>query len=186
MNILERILRNWLGVLTAPRKTLRKESKHRNIKEAVLHLVLAGFLNALLVFIFGGQKMAEARLALGSSFYPVMAIVLPIVYILVWLLVSAVLYVFAHLLKGRGALGNHAYIMAITSAPFIVLGVLADAVPVAGWVLSLLVSIYNLYVLTIGLKEVHKYSTTRAVLTWLLPLIILMLAAVAFYFLSIS
>jgi hypothetical protein len=90
-----------------------------------------------------------------------------------WLFGSGVNYVFARLLGGKGNYTAQSYLIALYSAPFSIITVVIMLIPWVGIWLAVLFSIYGLYLLTLALKETHGYSTGRAVLTWLLPMIIM-------------
>jgi len=169
----------WIDVLTSPKKNLKKESKSKKLNEALLHLVIAGLIAGIISALLPATEAEALRGALGGgAFFVTMLVITPLFFILFWAVSSAVLYVFARALAGRGALVPQAHVIALINAPFGVLNALVDVVPTIGGVLSLLVSLWSLWVVTLGLKEVHRYSTGRAVLTWLIPLALLLLIVV--------
>ncbi|MBI2578953.1 MAG: YIP1 family protein [Candidatus Aenigmarchaeota archaeon] len=183
MNFFTDTFRKWLGMLTNPGKTAKKESKKRNILESLAQVAFAGVLAAIISVLVPTQGMLELKALTGAaSFYMISLAMIPAVFVLFWAISASVLYVFAHFLEGKGNLLQHAHIIALVNAPFGVLGVLLGPIPAVGGILSAAANLYSLYVLTIGLREVHKYSTGRAALTWLLPVLLLALIIVALVF----
>lgn len=183
MNFFADIFKKWIGMLTSPGKTAKKESKSRKILESLVQVAFAGVLAAIISVLVPTQKMLELKAATGAaSFYIISLVMIPAVFVLFWAISASVLYVFAHFLEGRGNLLQHAHIIALVNAPFGVLSALLEPVPAVGGILSGVASLYSLYVLTVGLREVHKYSTGRAALTWLLPILLLALIVVLLVF----
>lgn len=177
--------KKWIDVLASPKKILKKESKSKKLNEALIHLIVAGLIAGAISGLLPVTETEALRGALGGGmFFVTMLIITPLFFILFWAVSSAVLYVFARALAGKGMLVPQSHLIALINAPFGVLNALVDVVPTLGGVLSLLVSLWSLWVLTLGLKEVHKYSTSRAVLTWLIPLVLLVLIIVVLVFLG--
>ncbi len=180
------ILKKWIDVLATPKAALKKEGKSKKLNEALLHIAVAGVIVGIISGLFPNADLMEAKTAFGETMFLVwMIVITPIFFILFWGVSAVVLYVFAKFLNGKGTLVPHAHIIALVNAPFGVLNNLAEAVPTIGGVLSVVVTVYSLYVLTLAMKEVHKYSTSRAVFTWLVPLVLLVLVIVFLAFLGL-
>ena len=83
-----------------------------------------------------------------------------------------VLFLFARLLGGRGSFGTQCYLQSLFYAPLALVQQVAVAVPVIGQLLFAVVAVGSLIPTTTSLKAAHGYSTTRAVLTWVIPIVL--------------
>jgi hypothetical protein len=176
--------------------TFKKEAKNANLAEGALHMAVAGvvtgFITGLYYMIFGSTITSQifplASGFTGATFFIISLIATPIYTVIAWLIGSGILYIFALLFGGKGDYKTQSYLYAIYSAPLGIITTVLLLIPFLGIFLALLVAIYGLYLLTMVLKEAHKYTTGRAVLTWLVPigiivLIVIVLAGLAFMFL---
>ena len=177
----------WIEVLKKPVQTFKKVKKSADLTEGLLNVVVAGviigFLNGLMAMAFGtsiaGAFMPVAAGAVGIATFFGVLIGTPIGNAISWIVASAVLYVIAKFLGGKGNFKTQAYLYAIYIAPIGVITAVLNLIPVAGPILSLIVSLYGLYLLTMSLKEAHGFTVGKAVLTWLIPaLIVVVIAAI--------
>ncbi len=83
-----------------------------------------------------------------------------------------VLFLFARLLGGKGSFGAQSYAQSLFYAPLAIVQQSAAVTPVAGRVLFFILALWSLVPTTTSLKAAHGYSTGRAVLTWILPVIL--------------
>ncbi len=83
-----------------------------------------------------------------------------------------VLFLFAKLLRGKGSFCAQSYAQSLFYAPLAIVQQAAAATPVVGRAVFALVALASLVPTTTSLKAVHRYSTSRAVLTWVLPIIL--------------
>lgn len=83
-----------------------------------------------------------------------------------------VLFIFAWLLRGKGSFGAQAYVQSLFYAPLAVVQQIFAVIPRVGVVLFILLAVYSLVPTTNSLKAAHGYSTLRAVITWLLPIVL--------------
>jgi hypothetical protein len=171
--------------LTKPIPTFKKEKKNANLVEGAMHVavagVITGFLSGLFALIFGS--------AIASTFFPMASgvigvaaflaalILTPIVSVIAWLISSGIYYIVAMLLGGKGNYVTQSYLIAIYSAPLSVISVVLSLIPIVGPFIAIIPGLYALYLLTMSLKEAHGFTTGRAVLVWLLPVIVLALIA---------
>lgn len=183
----------WRNALTKPRETFARESKKGGIREALMHAGLAGLIQGIITAATMMLLPAFSSLGAvaGGTFVALMAvmmiILMPIGAMISILIVSGVYYLFAKLLGGNGTYDKQTYLYAIFYAPLAVILAVLALIPTVimflpgmtmvssliGMTLRLLVCIYMVYLLTLALKEVHKYSTGKAILTWLIPALIL-------------
>jgi hypothetical protein len=83
-----------------------------------------------------------------------------------------VLFIFARLLGGKGSFGAQAYAQSLFYAPLAVVQQVFAVMPLVGRPLFILLAVYSLVPTTTSLKAAHGYSTLRAVLTWVLPILL--------------
>ena len=90
-----------------------------------------------------------------------------------------VLFIFARLLGGRGSFGRQAYLQSLFYSPLAVLQQLLVVSPVFARPLFALAAVCSLIPTTTSLNAAHGYSTTRAVLTWVAPIVLNVVAVTA-------
>jgi hypothetical protein len=83
-----------------------------------------------------------------------------------------VLFIFARLLGGKGSFGAQAYVQSLFYGPLAVVQQVFAMMPIVGRPLFALLAVYSLIPTTTSLKAAHGYSTWRAVMTWLMPILL--------------
>lgn len=83
-----------------------------------------------------------------------------------------VLFIFARLLGGKGSFSAQSYAQSLFYAPLAVIQQVLAVTPVIGRPLFFLMAVYSLLPTTTSLKAAHGYSTWRAVITWLMPIVL--------------
>ena len=177
----------WKKVITQPARTFKQQRKKANLSEGAKHIVVAGVISGVIATLLGlaglsamGMENLFGLAVWGTAGLLALVIILPIMGIIGWLINSGIFYVISLLLGGKGNYTLQSYLIALYSAPIMVITYLFIAIPILGWVILFLISIYSLYLLTLALKETHKFSTGRAVLVWLLPIIIVVVLILIF------
>ncbi len=173
----------WTKVLTKPRETFRIQARKADYAAAVKHIGVAGIIQGVLTGLLLTLGLSAAGSLVGAQYGMFgaslgllsiigLAIFVPIMAIIGLFIGSGIFYIVARVLGGNGSYQTQTYLMAIYMAPLNLIGILA-MIPFVGILVSLAVAIYSLYLLTLALKETHKFTTGKAVLTWLIPVIIL-------------
>jgi len=108
-------------------------------------------------------------------------ILTPIVSILSLLIFSGILYIFALMLGAKNGFEPQTYNISLYYSPYLIISAILSFIPIAGSVVSFLFLLYLLYPLTEAIKMANNFSTGRAVAVWLLPIMILVLLAVALF-----
>ena|GEM_PF-1674295 len=167
----------WKVALTNPQKAISNEAGKAGYAKGILMLCLAGALYAVISAIL---TMNFFVLALGPGMFAVMT---PIVV----LVGAAVVFAFAKILGGKGGLREQFYLSAVVLSPIILLMACAKVlliVPILGGLLKVaalfVLEVYALYQITLALRTVHDFSTIRAILSWMLPLLIVTIIVIAF------
>jgi hypothetical protein len=174
----------WMDVLEQPIQTFKKAKKNADLMQGLMYVAVAGviigILNGLKTAAFGNplsNLFPSMPVATGIVAFITSVIATPIANVLSWLFVSAIMYVMARLLEGKGNFKTQSYLYAIYVAPIGIISAVLGLIPIIGGILSIIPAIYGLYLLTMSLKETHGYSTGRAILTWILPALVLALIA---------
>ena len=176
------MIKLWKEALLNPKQTFKKEKKKADLGSAVKQVFIAGLIAGIITALV--EFSSESLITLVSS---------PIAAILGLLLGSGFYYLFARLFGGKGSYREQTYLIAIYSAPLSIISSVVSSILILSAVADslfllapfLLVSlglfVYSLYLLTLAFKEAHGLSTGKAILTWLIPLIIV-LALLAYVF----
>ncbi len=176
-----KFFQKWYDALTKPKETFGREKKNASLSEAAKHIGLAGL-------IAGAVSAAITLLTVSLSTFSTIAlflvILLPISSIISLIIGSGIIYLFAKLFGGRGGYNTQTYLFSLYQAPILLLTTLIAFIPFAGALINIAIAVYSLYLLTLALKEAHGYSTGRAVATWLLPIAVIIILAIAAFFMG--
>lgn len=177
----------WKEVLTNPAETFKKEEKNVNLTEGVKQLIVAGVIAGVFYGISAAFALNSASMLMmgkpmmeaGAMGFIGALIGTPIATLIGWFIFSAILYVIAKLLNGKGTFDTHMYLIALLYSPIVIIQGVLSVIPIVGAALGILVSLYGLYLLTIAIKQAHKVSTEKAVVIWLIPVIVIALILAA-------
>ena len=179
----------WKAVFLNPVKFFGKAKYKSDLGTALQWAAIAGVIGAILNFVglslIGKSSATELIVSMVM-----MAILSP----LMLAIVSGLFYIFAKLLKGKANYETQTYAMAAFQSPMSILMAIVNVVfnvifpaetgafgvPMrTGIAMSLYAVVilaimaYGMYLFIVTFKAVHKYSTLRAALTFLLPAAIL-------------
>lgn len=194
--------KTWINAYFRPAAAIK--ASPASLGAAVKNLAFAGFLAgvvsgiaALVSMSIGGAAAGSAaRGALGGMMggsvgfaggivaLVVMAIVFPVLYVICGLVGSAVYFVVAKILGGKGSYTLQTNIFALVMCGAALLGLpfqLLGAIPMVGGIFSLatmVISLYALYSYYRAIKGVHQLSQMRAIAVLVLPMIVLGVLAV--------
>jgi len=176
---MKKYLEIWKKALLQPAKTFKTEIRKADLKEGAMHVGLAGLVAGIIaglgVLLLGTAiDLAGMGASVGVAGFIATVIVTPIMSIIGWLIGSLIYYVIAMVLGGKGNFTTQSYLIALYAAPLSIVTAVIGMIPIIG-MLNILVSLYGLYLLTLALKEAHKFTTMKAVLVWLIPVILLTL-----------
>ena len=194
IKLLDEMIRKWVAVISHPVKFFKKETKASSLSYGAKSVILSGVISAIITIALGlayPQVLSEFAALLGTNLTAAVIVLIlvgmPLMSVVAWLIVSAVFFVFAKSLGGKGtytsqshgiALINSAFNI-ITTVVFALLAIVAAGLISAQIAINVIIALYNFYVITIALRGIHKYSTVRAVFTWLIPVIIMLILALA-------
>lgn len=167
----------WKTALINPEKAISSQFGKAGYAKGILMLCLAGALYAVISAILTVNFVV---LALGPGMFAVMV---PLTI----LFGAAVVFAFAKILGGKGGLREQFYVSAVLLSPIVLLMACAKVlliVPIIGFLLKAAVlfvlEVYALYQITLALRDIHGFSTMRAILSWLLPLLIMAIIVIVF------
>src|SRR3989344_5286903 len=174
----------WMNALTKPAETFAAQKGKGGISEGAVNFAIAFAVSALISAIVAFLMPTPTVAIEGYDFAvpkpgPESIIINPImgaiVGVILMFIAVGILYVMAMILGGKGGFGAQYYLTSIYYAPIAIITAILGVVPVVGGILGLLLGLYSLYLLTIMLKTLHEFSILMAVLTWLIPGVVLFL-----------
>ncbi len=186
---MKNMFKKWFNGLFMPQRTFKDVKNEANIKDAVLYVVISslisgiviGLLVAFVPFIamwsgLGFYLQLFAGLGISQTMFGLMLPLISLVGGVVGLFVNvAIFHLFAYLFggKAKGGFTRQLYFRAVFSSALSIIGILI-IVPIAGLVLVSLISIYSLYPLIVAIREAYDFTWGRAILTFIVPVIIFM------------
>ena len=177
------LLKSWLRVFLHPlTPVFRDELKHKNNFITFLGIAAAALIGlglSWLIHLVSGQPAGEFK-GLASVWvdpgtqapFGSWSLIIPLGVVVGFYDFQIVLFIFSWLLGGRGSFGSQAYVQSLFYAPLVIVQQVFTEIPYVGIVLFSLMAVYSLVPTTTSLKAAHGYSTIKAVLTWILPIIL--------------
>lgn len=160
----------FMGVLTKPAESFSKLARHAKLEEGVKLFALAFALLGLIQ----GLRMGGG----GNIIFVVIGAIIG--GIIASLIVVGIPFLAAILVGAKGEFSMQYYLTSLFMFPILILGGIFRLVPNVGNFLVALANLYSAYLLTLVLMEVHKFSFLRALLVWLVPLVLIFLFLVNF------
>lgn len=181
------MFKKWFDGLFMPQRTFKNIKREANIKTAVLYVVISSLIAGIIIGLAVAFIPAIAMWS-GLSFYvqlfagfgvtaKLFGLMLPAITLIggiVGLFVNvAIFHLFAYLFGGRarGGFTRQLYFRSVFAAALSIISIII-LVPIAGLVLVSLISIYALYPTIVAIKEAYDFTWGRAILTFIVPIII--------------
>jgi hypothetical protein len=167
----------WLRAITRPMlvtyQQLLEEEPSPSLGTALLWMIVAGVISAvvsgILSFITGfGEFFDLTSLLCGLVAVPIGACI-------GFLIVSGVYFVAAKVFGGEGMFGRQSYLLAAAYAPMGIISAVLVAIPMVGPWLSLVCSLYTIWLTILALQAAHRFGTGRAIASVLAPLLIIVI-----------
>jgi hypothetical protein len=157
MNYLKKHLETAKQVILTPKVFFSGLNPSQGYQKPLLFFLVNIILMMVLSFIFTSLITFRARPFPGF----LLSLIIGTPSLLVMLFIcSIVLHAIAKLLKGQAVFASTLQVVSYTSA----IGPLSS-IPFLG----LFISLYQLYLLILGLSQIHKFSKLRALITVLIP-----------------
>ena len=186
----------WMNALKKPKETFSAEKKNADFTTGAIYILIAGVIAGIIGWLTTMMYAAQIKAALGpmASLMPTTGggafvtnvIVGPIMSVISWIIFGGIILIFAKILGGKGSFVQQLYLMSLYMAPLAILTAILGLIPIIGGILGLLLMLYGLYLLTLATKEAHGFSIGKAVLSWLIPVIILALLMLMIVGMAIS
>ncbi|MFO7872698.1 MAG: Yip1 family protein [Candidatus Undinarchaeales archaeon] len=159
----------WLEAVKNPKETFSKEHRKADFKNGSINILLGGLIAGLIGGIYTNSIITGAIGGAIGSFIG-------------WLIAGGIYYIFAKLFGGKGDFTTQIYLISLYAPLLAIVTAIFTPVPYV----SLLVAIYGLYLLTLALKEAHSYETSKAVLSWFVPMLVIIVVLVILVFIAAS
>ncbi|MBD3259795.1 hypothetical protein GF371_04170 [Candidatus Woesearchaeota archaeon] len=182
------MFKKWFEGLFMPQQTFKNIKREANIKDAVLYIVVASLIYGVIVglaiaFIPGlgmwsGMSLYIELFGMYGITPTVFGLMIPLIAVaggIAGLFVNvAIFHLFAYLFGGRapGGFTRQLYLRAVFTAALSLISILI-LIPIAGLVLVSLISIYALYPTIVAIKEAYDFTWGKAILTFIVPVILL-------------
>ncbi|MBN2203212.1 MAG: YIP1 family protein [Candidatus Aenigmarchaeota archaeon] len=166
-------LRLWKEVLTKPKETFKKERKNASLGNAAKNFFVASIISALMVLV---SSYTNPEMSVLPEFWEYMIVLLIPISVLASFAMSGIYYVIARLLDGKGNYATQTWLMSVYTVPITLISSLITLIPYVD-LLSIFVGLYSLYLLTLSFKETHKFNTGRAIMTWIIPFMLIIVVA---------
>jgi len=125
--------------------------------------------------IGGTQAASAAAFGLGAGIVGVVifAVIMAVIQF-VGSFIGAGLYFLSakHLFGGKGDYGTQYGVTALYLVPLTIIIAIVSPIPCLGALVGLALGLYGMYLLTLALKEVHQLDTMKAVLSWIVPAVV--------------
>jgi len=168
MNIKER-LTLWLNAIKDPKKTFAAQKRKADFKEGAINIVIGGLIAGIIAGIYTGALVSGAVGGIVGG-------------LIGWIIAGGIYFIFAKLLGGKGDFITQIYLMSLYIPIISIIAAIFS--PVSS--VTILISLLGLYFLTFALKEAHGYSTGKAILTWFIPIIILLVIVVILVMVAVA
>ncbi len=174
----------WMEVLTNPKGTFSAQKAKADLGTAVVLFAIAffifGFLTGLGQML--GPQIPEAP-AVGIVEVIMGSFGSLIGGIIGMFIAVGIVWVIAKVLGGKGSYTQQFHLTAVYLPPITILSGLITLIALLSGVgaiglLGLLVFLYSLYLLTLMLMEAHEFGMGKAILTWIIPAILVIVIIV--------
>lgn len=177
------LFKSWWRVLRHPwTPVFREELDHKTNIRTLMGVTVATLLGlglSWLVHLLSGQSaqqyMGITSIWVDAGTQPPLgswSLIALVGVILGFYDFEIVLFIFARLLGGKGSFGAQAYLQSLFYAPLAIIQQVFAVIPIVGRPLFILLAVYSLVPTTSSLRTAHGYSTWRAVITWLMPILL--------------
>lgn len=176
----------WKSIFLKPVETIQKEKPNSSITEGVKNIVIGSAILAVLFSIglafFGALfKAFLPTWLVGGSIALIIAVIivgLILLEVIETFINVGIIWVIARILGGKGSFAQQYYLTSLYVAPLLAIAILFF-IPILGTLLVLVLGLYSLYLLYLIVKDVHAFSTGRAVLAaFVIPIILVIIIGV--------
>ena len=168
----------WIDAFVKPAATFKAQKSKASLKAGLMNYGIAGLISGIItavIILAGLSALVSTGFTLPSMegvgvTGAVGAVIGGIIAALIGsLIITAILWVVARILGGKGTYTQQYYLVSLYAVPVAILSIIP--------LVNILVILYGLYLLTVALREAHGYGTGKAVITWLILLVIVVIIA---------
>lgn len=160
----------YIDAFLKPAETFAAQKANADLGKGILNFALGGLIYGILLFIITAILSAATGNLAGIVVGAVYIVAAPIVVVIAELIGLLVPFVLSKFAGGTGSYSSLFYLTSLYEVPVLAL----QAIPVVGW----LVSFYSIYLFYHALKESQGLSSGRARAVVLIPLALVVIAAV--------
>jgi hypothetical protein len=164
-------------------KLVEKANLETGLKYLAVGYIIFGILDTIAASLFDVAHLGFLIETTGGMIGIMKSIFTIIGGFIFALVFSAIVWIIARIFGGKGSYGAQLHMTSAPLALVLVINGILDFIPIVGIIISFLLQLYYLYPLTIAIKEVHKFSTLKAVALWLISYII---AVIVVFYLLVS
>ncbi|MFO7872549.1 MAG: Yip1 family protein [Candidatus Undinarchaeales archaeon] len=194
-NIFLNIFMNWFSSLYKPGQIFRAKKGKVNISSGIMRTLSLGAVAGLIVSLHTFMRLLIGSYSIGQltfttvdslkyAFTSVSSFVeIPITMFIGWLALSGIVYAFSIMMGGKGTFSEFSGMISIFVAPVMMLSVVLSAFLPASIMIFvfLILIILSIYPLIKALEIVHNFSMFEAVITFAVPMVVLILLLVPLY-----
>lgn len=182
----------WVRAVTRPvpatYEELLQEEPNPTLSTAAGWIAIGGLISAaltgLLAPLFGLPQGMSGEIPVWVWVIGLVAV--PIAGIISFVVLSAILLAIARAFGGEGNLANQSYLLAAPQVPLSIIGNSLAWIPYVGVVIAYLVAMYGIYLAVLALRAAHRFGWGQAVVTLLIPGLVLAAVYCACVFLTMG
>lgn len=177
----------WKKAFLSPGKALPAEAgKKAGAVDGLVNLGIAYLVTyAVIIFL---SLIVAGQLGVAGLIGGIIGVVfVTVVGLIATLIVAGLMYIMAMILGGKADYGKLFYVMSVVDSPLVLavgaLTVVTLVLPILALLTGLaqlLLALYGLYLLTLAVDAVYKFGKLKAVITWLVPGIVVFVLAMVF------
>ena len=153
----EKFFATWKKIVTQPEVFFSEWNQEEELKEVIIFNVICGLISGLLTTVLSFFS------GIGSL------IIFPVFLVIGTVVGGVILFICFKLVGGDGEIEPTIKMVGYTQA----VRALFIGIPFVGFVVNILVSLYQFYLLVIGGKTVHKLDTTKSAIAVLIPVVLI-------------
>ena len=171
MNI-STMLNEWKESFISPQNSLPKIAEKANLKDGLQHLFAAHIVTSIIYFfaiLFNTLMIIFFHISPETIMVlPIFILMIILIQIMLILISNGIIWLVAKLLGGKGGYGAQLHMTSAPLALTLIISGILTIIPFIGPIMGIVVILYYLYPMTLAIRETHKFSTLKAVLSWLI------------------
>jgi hypothetical protein len=166
------MLNEWKESFISPQNSLPKIAEKANLKDGLQHLFAAHIVTSIIYFfaiLFNTLMIIFFHISPETIMVlPIFILMIILIQIMLILISNGIIWLVAKLLGGKGGYGAQLHMTSAPLALTLIISGILTIIPFIGPIMGIVVILYYLYPMTLAIRETHKFSTLKAVLSWLI------------------